>query len=271
MRVVAVDDPDDPRLVDYTSLTDVELRRVREPAEGLFLAEGDKVIRRVLAAGYTPRSALTEPRWVPHLTAALAGHDVEVYVADEAFLRGLTGYRMHRGALASMQRKPLPRWESVVRGARLVVALEDLVDHQNVGMAFRSAAALGADAVLVSPGCADPLYRRSMKTSMGTVLSLPWTVAEPWPQVLGDLRAAGFAVLGLSPDPAGVTLADVPAGLSERAVLLVGTEGDGLSEAALAACDVRVRIPMAHGVDSLNAAAAVAVAVYALASRRGDP
>lgn len=266
-HVVAVSDVADARLSDYTGLTDVALRRVREPAEGLFVAEGEKVVLRALAAGYSPRSVLTEAKWLPGIEGALAGHDCPVYVADERLLREVTGYRVHRGALASMQRRPLPLLDDVVATARRVVVLEDLVDHTNVGAVFRNAAALGIDAVLVSPECADPLYRRSVKVSMGAVFAVPWTRAEPWPDALDMLRDKGFRTLAMSPDPGGRALPE--ADLSPPLAVVLGTEGEGLSAAALRRCTETVRIPMSAGVDSLNVAAASAVVFYAVGA--GSP
>lgn len=260
--LVPVDSADDPRLADFTALTDVALRRVREPEEGLFLAEGEKVILRALRAGYRPRAVLTARKWLDALQGELADHDCPVYVADDGVLQAVTGYRVHRGALASMQRRPLPSLDAVLEGAQRVLVLEDLVDHTNVGAVFRNAAALGIDAVLVSPECADPLYRRSVKVSMGAVLAVPWTRAEPWPDCLDALRARGFRTLAMSPDPAGLSLRD--ADLAAPVAVLLGTEGEGLTAAALARCDASVRIPMSAGVDSLNVAAASAVVLYAL-------
>ncbi len=270
-QLVPVDDAADPRLRDYTDLTDVALRRVREPAEGLFLAEGEKVVLRALEAGYAPRSVLTEAKWLPGIEAALAAHDCPVYVADESLLQQVTGYRVHRGALASMQRRPLPSLDDVLATARRVVVLENLVDHTNVGAVFRNAAALGIDAVLVSPECADPLYRRSVKVSMGSVLAVPWTRADPWPETLDLLRDRGFRTLAMSPDPSGSSLPETD--LAPPVAVVLGTEGEGLTAAALERCTDRVRIPMSAGVDSLNVAAASAVVFYAVGtttSRRGQ-
>ncbi|MEZ5116773.1 MAG: RNA methyltransferase [Candidatus Nanopelagicales bacterium] len=262
---VAVTEARDPRLTAYTDLTDVSLRRVREPAEGIFLAEGEKVIRRAVAAGYPLQSVLMEPRWRDGLADVLAGFDGPVYLAGPELLRSVTGYRVHRGALACLGRLPLPSYEDVVSGSRRVVVLEDLVDHTNVGAVFRSAAALGMDAVLVSPRCADPLYRRAVKVSMGAVFSLPWTRVEPWPGGLDRLRDKGFHLLGMTPQPSAISLDELdPRLLKEPLALVFGTEGEGLSRSAVDRCDLRVRIPMAAGVDSLNAAAAAAVACYAV-------
>jgi tRNA G18 (ribose-2'-O)-methylase SpoU len=270
MPVIEVPDAADPRLADYADLTDVALRSAAEPAHGLYMAEGRLVIERALAAGHTPRSVLAEPRRLPEVTALL-GPDHEphtsVYLAPPQVLRAVTGYRVHRGALAAMHR-PAPRTlAEVTAGATRILVLEDLVDHTNVGAAFRCAAALGFDAVVVSPRCADPLYRRSVKVSMGAVLALPWARADAWPAALHELRAAGFAILALTPDPAAAPLHHVAADPPARLAVLIGTEGDGLTPAARAAADREVTIPMAGGIDSLNAAAATAVACYALAPR----
>jgi len=254
-----VTDPDDPRVRDFRDLTDVTARTAREVPEGLFVAEGATVIRRALAAGYRPRRLLSSPRWANALAGDLAGAGVEVVVADDEVLRAITGYRVHRGALASFARRRLPAARDLLAGARLVVVLVDLVDHTNVGAVFRNAAALGADAVLVTPGCADPLYRRSVKVSMGAVLALPWTRTGPDP--LAEL--AGFQVLALTPAPDAVDLAAVALARRPRA-LLVGTEGPGLPAALQARADQRVRIPMAAGIDSLNVAAATAIALHVL-------
>ncbi|MCR6647237.1 MAG: RNA methyltransferase [Cellulomonas sp.] len=266
-----VTDPGDDRLADYVSLTDVALRSKHEPAKGLYIAESSTVLERALRAGHRPRSVLLAPRWVPDLermVAALPAQDDErepitVYVADEPVLEAITGFHVHRGALAAMHRPPLPAVADVLAGARRVAVLEDIVDHTNVGAAFRSAAALGVDAVLVTPRCADPLYRRSVRVSMGTVFQVPWTRIEPWPDGVAALRAAGFvsAALALSED--AITLDELVADPPERVAMVLGAEGHGLKATTVAACDLVVRIPMAGGVDSLNVAAAAAVAFWA--------
>lgn len=264
--VVEIDDPRDPLVHEYTGLTDVALRRRREPAEGLYIAESQPVIRRALGAGHRPRSFLMARRWLDDsadLLAAPAAAGVPVYVGTEAVLRGITGFHLHRGALASMHRPTLPSADDVVAGARRVVVIEDVVDHTNVGAVFRSAAALGVEAVLVTPRCADPLYRRSVRVSMGTVFQVPWTRLEPWPGGLDVLRDKGFTVAALALDGATTNLDDLAADAPDRLALLLGTEGDGLSRVAVAAADLTVRIPMAGGVDSLNVAAASAVAFWA--------
>lgn len=265
--VERVDRVDDERLADYVGLTDVALRSRREPELGLYLAESDKVVTRALDAGHAPRSLLLADRWVeplaPLVERVLAA-GAPVYAGEPGVLEQVTGFNVHRGAIASMHRPPVRPLEDVLAGARRVVVLEDVVDHTNVGAAFRSVAALGADAVLVTPRCADPLYRRSVRVSMGTVFQVPWTRVDPWPGGVEQLRAVGFVVAALALAPGAVTLDELAADPPERLALVLGTEGDGLAPATLSAADVVVRIPMTGGVDSLNVAAATAVAVWAV-------
>ncbi len=264
--LVPVSDPDDPRLADYRDLRDVQLRTSLEADHGLFLAEGEKVVRRAVEAGYPPRSFLMAPRWLSGLADVLDHADAPCYVLEEALAERVTGFHVHRGALASLHRLPLPTPEEVLAGARTVVVLEDVVDHTNVGAVFRSAAALGVDAVVLSPRCADPLYRRSVKVAMGAVFSVPWARVDPWYDAVAALSAAGFTTVALTPADDAVDLEDAVAGRG-RLALLVGTEGQGLSERWLRSADVRAAIPMAAGVDSLNVAAATAVACYVARSR----
>ncbi len=270
-RLVSVDDPGDPRLRDYLSLRDVQLRKHIEAERGLFVAEGEKVVRRSVAAGYGVRSFMMTARWLPGLEAELAAAgDVPCYVVSDAVAEAATGFHVHRGALASLERRALPDLADVLRGARRVVVLEDVVDHANLGAVFRSAAALGFDAVVVSPRCADPLYRRSVKVAMGAVFSVPWTRLEDWAGAVPLLSAAGFSTVALTPDPEAVELgAFVAAGVPDRLCVLLGSEGPGLSARWLAAADARVRIEMAAGVDSLNLAAAAAITFFALRSAVG--
>ncbi len=267
MRIVPVSDltnSSDPGLGDYSRLTDVALRRMSEPAGGLYIAESTKVIQRALAAGHRPRSVLTLEKWLPDLEPMLGDSDVPCYVAPPEVLEELTGFHLHRGALAAMHRPDAVPVAELLRDATRVVVLEDIVDHTNVGAIFRSAAALGADAVLVSPSCADPLYRRSVRVSMGTVLQVPWTRLQSWPGGLDELRAAGFTVAALALSDDAVPLDRFAATAPPRVALMLGTEGDGLSSHALDAADVVVTIPMRGGVDSLNVASASAVAIWAL-------
>ncbi|MGZ3098123.1 TrmH family RNA methyltransferase [Streptomyces sp. H72] len=267
-ELLTIDDPDDPRLHDYTNLTDVELRRRREPAEGLFIAEGAKVVRRAGEAGYAMRSMLLSAKWVDTMRDIIDEAPAPVYVVDPALAEQVTGYHVHRGALASMQRKPLPTASDLLTATRRVVVMESVNDHTNIGAIFRSAAALGLDAVLLSPDCADPLYRRSVKVSMGAVFSVPYARLDTWPTGLEAVREAGFALLALTPDARAKALDEVAPHRMDRVALMLGAEGDGLSRRALAASDEWVRIPMSHGVDSLNVGAAAAVAFYAVTAGR---
>lgn len=267
MPVIPLDSADDPRLADYRDLTDVSLRRVSEPAGGLYIAESAKVLDRALRAGHRPRSVLVQQKFLAD-ALALVGDDAEVYVVAAEIAEQVTGYTVHRGLLASMHRPALASVAEIVRDARLVVVLEDIVDHTNIGAAFRSAAALGADAVLVTPRCADPLYRRSVRVSMGTVFQVPWTRLPEWSDAAPLLHDAGFHLAALALSDDAVTLDAFSAAGHERVALLMGSEGDGLSRHALAAADTVVTIPMAGGVDSLNVAAASAVALWELGRGR---
>ncbi|SNC59708.1 tRNA G18 (ribose-2'-O)-methylase SpoU [Kytococcus aerolatus] len=264
---IPLTDPTDPRVEDYFGLTDVNLRRRLEPERGLYMAESEKVIRRALAVGHRPRSMLLTPRWVEDMAELVA--DVEaagapVYVAEPQVAESMTGFHLHRGALAAMHRPELPEVTELVRDAQRVVVVEDVVDHTNVGAIFRSAAALGADAVLVTPRCADPLYRRSVRVSMGTVFQVPWTRIDPWPAGVATLQGAGFTVAALALTDDAISLRELQADPPERLAIVLGTEGDGLARSTVDAADLAVQIPMSGGVDSLNVAAASAVAMYAI-------
>ncbi|GAA1508849.1 tRNA G18 (ribose-2'-O)-methylase SpoU [Agromyces terreus] len=267
MHIERVRDAASDAVADYAGLTDVALRSTHEPANGLYIAESAKVITRAIRAGHRPRSVLMEEKWLPGLEAELAPFDVPVHLADAAQLEAITGYRVHRGALAAFERPVLPDPATLLADARRVVVLEDIVDHTNVGAIFRSVAALGADAVLVSPRCADPLYRRSVRVSMGTVFQVPWTRLPEWPEATALLHAAGFPIAALALSEDSIGLRELADEAPERLALVFGAEGDGLSRTALEAADRIVRIPMAHGVDSLNVAAAAAVVLYALQTR----
>jgi len=264
MQVHRITDLSSPELRDYQGLTDVALRRVSEPAGGLYIAESAKVIARALAAGHRPRSVLLLEQWLPEVERLLAEHDLPVFIGSSELLEQLTGFEMHRGALASMHRPELADPVELLRNARRVVVIEDVVDHTNVGAIFRSVAGLGADAVLVTPRCADPLYRRSVRVSMGTVLQVPWTRLPDWPEGARVLHEAGFHIAALALADDAVSLEHFAASPPERVAILLGAEGHGLSPSALEVSDTVVTIPMLHGVDSLNVAAASAVALYAL-------
>jgi tRNA G18 (ribose-2'-O)-methylase SpoU len=258
MPVVAIENADDPRLSDYVGLSDPDLRRRVEPEGGFFVAESPHVVEALIRSPRTVRSVLVTPTQFDALGRLLASLDAPVYVARPEVLRRVVGFDLHRGAVASGDRWPLPSVASVLAGAQSVAVLERITDHENLGGLFRNAAAFGIDAVLLDGECADPLYRRCVRVSIGHVLTVPWTRLDS----LDDLRANGFTPLALTPSPAAQPLAEMR--WPERTAFLIGTEGPGLSETWLAAADVRVRIPMEPGVDSLNVATAAAIAFYAL-------
>jgi tRNA G18 (ribose-2'-O)-methylase SpoU len=265
-ELVEITSADDPRLADYRDLRDVELRKSLEAAEGLFLAEGAKVVRRAAAAGFAARSFLMAARWLDGLADVLDASDAPCFVVSEALAEEVTGFHVHRGALASMRRRPLPPVAEVLEGARSVLVLEDIVDHTNVGAIFRCGAALGFDAVLLAPRCADPLYRRAVKVAMGTVFSVPWTRLPDWYDALPTLEAAGFTTVALTLAEDSVDIEEAVAGV-DKVALVLGSEGHGLSERWERAASRRAIIPMHAGVDSLNVAAATAVACYVTARR----
>lgn len=265
-RLIEVSEPTDPRLVDYRDLRDVELRKHLETEHGLFLAEGEKVVRRAVEAGFEPRSFLMAPRWLDGLADVLDRSEAPCYVVGEDLAEEVTGFHVHRGALASLERRPLPSVEAVLQGARTVVVLEDVVDHTNVGAIFRSCAALDVDAILLSPRCADPLYRRSVKVAMGAVFSVPYARLDGWYDAVAELSKKGFTTVALTPAADAVEI-EVAVRDVDRVALLMGSEGPGLSSRWMATADRRAVIPMAAGIDSLNVAAAAAVACYVTARR----
>lgn len=271
----------DPRVTDYTTLTDVHLRKLREPREGMYIAESSKVLRRALAAGHQPRSFFLAEKWLEDLDDVFRAYpDVPAFIGKASLLEEITGFHLHRGAMAAMHRPaPVPLTDllantgiadqadtslqgSASRRSRIAI-LEDLTDHTNVGAVFRSAAAIGVDAVLVTPQCADPLYRRSIRVSMGTVFQVQWTRIDPWPATIEQLKAAGYFVAGMSLGEGAITLDGLVAQNHQKLVLVFGTEGDGLKPETDQFLDARVTIPMMNGVDSLNVAASSAVAFYA--------
>lgn len=267
MLVQRIRDLSDPRLDDFVRLTDVVLRRRLEPEGGLYLAESPKVIQRAIEAGHRPRAVLLAEEWLPTVEPLLKPYpETPVFIGTDEQLEDITGFRMHRGAIASMHRPALPRSADLLANARTVMVLEDVVDHTNVGAAFRAAAGLGADAVLVTERCADPLYRRSVRVSMGTVLQVPWSRIGPWNEAAEVLHANGFHIAALALSDDAVALPEFAAHRPDCVAIVLGTEGDGLSRHALRAADSIVTIPMQHGVDSLNVAAASAVALYAVTS-----
>ena len=289
MRFIHLDSIDDERVAAYTNLTEIQLRNKLEPSKGLFIAESPKVIDRALAAGREPISLLVEDPWIEGMSETFNviderwGADIPVYVASPDQLKKLTGYRLHRGALAAMKRWPLPSVEEVCRGAHRIAVMEDIVDHTNVGALMRSAAALDVDAVLVTPSCGDPLYRRAARVSMGTVFQVPWTRIggddrHYWPFIgMQELRDLGFTTVAMALEDDSISLDELVRRLNndesaddhiDKLALIFGTEGDGLSHHTISRADLTVKIPMSHGVDSLNVAASSAVAFYA--TRRID-
>jgi tRNA G18 (ribose-2'-O)-methylase SpoU len=257
MPVIVIDDAADPRLSDYVGLSDPELRRRVEPDGGFFVAESPHVVEALLRSGRRVRSVLVTPTQHDALAGVLDGANAPVYVARPEVLREVVGFDLHRGAVASGDRWALPPVGSVLAGARRVAVVERMADHENLGGVFRNAAAFGVDAVLLDEETADPLYRRCVRVSIGHVLTVPWTRLAS----LGELREHGFTLLALTPAADAASIGEVE--WPERFALLFGSEGPGLSDAWLAAADRRVRIPMRPGVDSLNVAAAAAVAFYA--------
>ncbi len=284
MALIRITTLDDPRLAAYTRLTELELRSRLEPEKGLFIAESAKVIERALAAGMEPVSFLLGERWLDPLAPLLEPYleggshaDVPVFTGSMELMERLTGFKVTRGALCAMRRPPLEDPADLLArtDARRVAVLEGIVDHTNVGAIFRSAAALNVDAILVSPSCCDPLYRRAVRVSMGTVFQVPWTRAgehvREWPAAGVDaLHSAGFTCAALALTDDSVSLDDPALRQVEKLALFLGTEGQGLNARTIRACDTAVRIPMAHGVDSLNVAAASAVAFWQLCPHVGN-
>ena len=297
MGVVRIDSLDDARLDAYARLTEVQLRNKLEPEKGIFIAESAKVIERALAAGHEPLSFLMEEKWLPQIQELLAkgcggdaagavdAHgwqpdDIPLFVAPDEVLKKLTGFELTRGALAVFRRPRQKSVEELLSGARLVAVLENITNHTNVGAIFRSAAALGVDAVLVTPACYDPLYRRAVRVSMGTVFQVPWTrigseasgtpghPSAAWAdEGIPLLHRLGFKTAALALSDDSIWLDDPQLAREERLAVVLGTEGDGLAPETIARCDYTVKIPMMHGVDSLNVAAASAVAFWELRRR----
>ncbi len=267
--VIDTDDVADPRLDDFRDLTTADRRPDRPGGRGLVIAEGTVVVRRLLASPYPVRALLGVRRRVEELAPDLADVSVPAYVTSAETMARVVGFHLNRGVLAVADRARRPSVADLAAGARVLAVLEGVGDHENLGALFRNAAALGVDGVLLGPGCSDPLYRRSVRVSMGHVLRVPFTTVDDWPAGLGTLREHGFRLAALTPRADAVsvrTAARAPGPVA----LLLGSEGHGLSEAALAAADVAVRVPMAGRVDSLNVATAAAVAFYELAGDRPD-
>lgn len=270
--VLVITDPDDPRIAEYTGLRDHDLRRRREAPggdlAGLFIAEGDLVVERALRAGYPVHSVLVDATRTAPLPAPVPA-GTTVYAAGPDVVRRITGMAVHRGMMAVLGRLPVPPPEQVLAGATRAVVLEGVVNPTNLGVIARSAVALGADALLLDPTCVDPLYRRASRVAMGEVFGLPYARLPRFPDGLGVVREAGFSLLALTPDPAAEAIDEVAFAPDERVALVLGSEGPGLTADTMERIGRRVRIPLHGGVDSLNVAAAAAIACYVLG--RGRP
>ena len=273
-NIIEIADTSLPQLDVFARLTEGQLRSRLEPEKGIFIAESPKVIERALDAGYEPVSLLMERKHISGQGRDIIARcgDIPVYTADREVLAGLTGYQLTRGVLCAMRRPPLPSVEAVCANARRVAVLEGIVDSTNIGAIFRSAAALNMDAMLVTPTCGDPLYRRAVRVSMGTVFQIPWTrigsgVSE-WPQPgIQRLRELGFKTAAMALSDTAISIEEPCLIAEKKLAIVLGTEGDGLVPRTIADCDYTVRIPMSHGVDSLNVAAASAVAFWQLRVR----
>lgn len=273
-KLIEITSLDLPELEVFTRLTEAQLRNRLEPEKGIFIAESPKVIARALEAGYQPLSLLMERKHLEGQGRDIMERcgDIPVYTGDNDLLAALTGYQVNRGILCAMRRPVLPTVEELCAGARRVAVLEGIVDSTNVGAIFRSAAALHMDAVLVTPTCCDPMYRRAVRVSMGTVFQIPWTrigdSPADWPEKgLSRLNALGFKTAAMALSDNSVSIDDPALMAEDKLAIVLGTEGDGLSHTTIAHCDYTVRIPMSHGVDSLNVAAASAVAFWQLRTR----
>lgn len=271
-NIIEIKDLSAPELDIYARLSEAQLLHYNEPKEGLFIAESPKVIERALNAGYTPVSFLMEKKHIEREAKEIAARcgNIPIFTADFEILKKLTGFPLTRGTLCAMQRKTLPSVQEICRNARRIAILENIVNPTNVGAIFRSAAALNIDAVLLTSACSNPLYRRAARVSMGTVFQIPWTILENpqelWPQpCINLLKEMKFKTAAMALSDQSVCI-DHPALMAEeKLAIILGTEGDGLSDSTIAECDYTVRIPMSHGVDSLNVAAASAVAFWQLA------
>ena len=259
----------DPALDVYARLTEAQLMNRFDPSKALFIAESPKVIHRALDGGYTPVSMLMERKDIDGSAADILTRcpDIPVYTADEELLCNLTGYHLTRGVLCAMRRPALPTLEAVIKSARRIVVLDNVQNPTNVGAIFRSAGALGMDAVLLTPGCSDPLYRRAARVSMGTVFQIPWTFFPEGRPRYDQLRELGFKTAALALKDDTLSIDDPRLRQEEKLALVLGSEGDGLTDAAIDGCDYTVKIPMYHGVDSLNVAAASAVAFWELRAK----
>ena len=263
MNILKINNIESPELVIYSGLSEPQLYHYHEPDPGLFIAESPMIIRRAMDAGYEPVSVLMEDRLLDRMPLSFP-EDIPVYCAPLQVLTGITGYALTRGILCAMRRKPLPSAETLLRDSSRIAVLENVMNPRNTGAIFRSAAAMGMDAVLLTRGCTDPLYRRAARVSMGTVFQIPWTYLDEWPSGIELLHQYGYTAAAMTLNETSVSLRDFHPAPQQKVALILGTEGPGLSDETVSACDLSVRIPMYHGVDSLNVAAAGAVAFWHL-------
>ena len=275
--IIEITSFDDPALDVYARLTEAQLLNRFEPAKGMFIAESPKVSHRALDAGCVPVSLLMERKDIDGSARDVIQRcgNIPVFTADRDVLAQLTGYHLTRGVLCAMRRPPLKTPEEIISSARRIVVLENVQNPTNVGAIFRSAAALNMDAILLTPGCSDPLYRRSARVSMGTVFQIPWTFIgnsiQDWPEPgMSTLRSLGFKTAAMALSDNSISIADPRLMAEEKLAILLGSEGDGLTDCTIADCDYTVKIPMTHGVDSLNVAAASAVAFWQLGQRQSE-
>ena len=273
-EILSITDFSMPELDVYARLSEVQLLRLYEPDTGIFIAESPKVVERALNAGYEPISLLLETKHIQGEAKEIVSRcgRIPVYTAEFEVLKQLTGFPLTRGVLCALRRKPLPAVKQLLKGASRIAVLENVMNPTNVGSVFRSAAALNLDAVVLTPGCSDPLYRRSSRVSMGTVFQIPWTffdsIREPWPsRGMSILREMGFKTVAMALKEDSIGLDDPVLKQEEKLAILIGSEGEGLSDETIAGCDYTVKIPMGWGADSLNAAVAAGIAFWELGKR----
>lgn len=272
--MITITDINDPRLDIFTKASETDLAHYYEPKPGLFIAESLKVLTRAIAAGYVPLTALVEKAKATEVLAILSNYpDINVFTAEFEVLTLITGYHMTGGVLCIMKRRPLQTLEEICQGKTRIALLEDVVNPTNVGAIMRNAAALNIDAVLLSPGCADPLYKRAIRVSMGTVFQIPWTIlpgkAEDWQEeIMPRLKERGFATVAMALKEDSLSINDDRISKEEKLIIMLGSEGNGLKDSTLSHSDYTVMIPMSHGVDSLNVAAASALAFWELGNNK---
>ena len=270
-NIYEITDLNSPELIPYRTTAEIQLKRYYEPEPGIFIAESPKVIRRALADGYEPLSMLVEKKYIDGQASDIIGFcpDIPVYTAETPVLTDLTGFKLTQGALCVMRRKALPGADSILEKAQKIAVLEDIMNQTNIGAIIRSAAALGIDAVLLTPACSDPLYRRSIRVSMGTVFQIPWTYLEcSSPDYVSYLKSKGFCTAAMALRDDTLSVDDNKLKEQDKTAIILGTEGEGLKAETISACDYTVKIPMFNGVDSLNVAAASAVAFWELRQHR---